>query len=1184
MDNTTNNVINRIAIVQINLRNTRAANPNLTDFVIKNRIDIALVQDIFKINNDNSTIPGVPGDWQRYFSTQKTAGVLICNKNLLTVEVSRNENSVIVSVLTDDKNILVGSFYSPPSSDFEKDVDDWCVSLCDKDFIIGGDFNAHNRLWGHSRNDQRGDYILDICNIYDFVIQNNPNDHPTYHESGRYGCPDLTLSTINIDSTITNWRVDLTDSLSDHRFICFNINLNPIINHKTVYKTNHYSITTLDNQIKTHLIPLINIFENSKTSIDFDIAIDKLTEGIITLCNNTFKKSKISRSKIINWWNEALLVQRKKVTALYKKFKRTKDKYDLIKYKKERAIYRKNINDSKRDSWRKFCTTTRDKFGKAFNIIRDKTLDHKALIHIALDGMPIDSDYHQVYDKLINFHFSIVDSPVFENLTLSNLGNNSINFAELKEAINSQANKKAPGSDNIGPSIIKIIFNRCPNLLLTIYNSLLNYSYFPTSWKFANVIFFCKKGKPAESPRSYRPVCLLQSLSKVFEKIINYRLTNFLETNRITHDSQFGFREGRSTTQCLKYVINKIVELKKTKKYVIMVAFDFTGAFDYADWKFILEALSRSGVDNYIFNVIKSYLTNRSVGYKKDKEWVHFGVDRGCPQGSCLGPNLWNLIANIILERFDSEDCYVAAFADDFAMIISGNSRQDLEAKANRLVGIFQEVSHKLNLVISESKTIAISFGRDLSRRYPTIKINNKTISFKTEIKYLGVVLDSALHFMPHLIHIGERIHIYNNNINRVSNKYWGITSEMLRVWYITVIEQLLLYAAVIWFPHLTFHGVRRLISIQRQCLVKILKCYKCVSNPVLFLLAGIPPIDIKINTIINKNKIINESQSVYIGHEYISTNEIEKCNIKYNIKTNHFPSNLCWSEASIVIKSGCRLVAFSDGSKTDKGVGLGLVVFHNSKIIFTKMIKLKTDNTVFQAEARAILEILIWFKDTNHREILICSDSLSSVEALRSVYPRSPIILQIHTLCNDMPNRKIHLSWIKAHVGHLGNEIADTLAGDSVELARDSVTIPYPISIINNYIKNQLINNWQFYWDSSEKGMYTKGIISEVDLNIQFKNSILNIFVSGKGSFPTFLHKMGKLETDKCDCGGEGSPLHYLAVKCSFSNLYIKLKPIESLHNYFKRLDNSKYNIDKVKKIYNKLNENFSFIFSKHQ
>jgi hypothetical protein len=47
------------------------------------------------------------------------------------------------------------------------DVSDWCHNFADKDCIIGGDLNAKNNLWGYQRNDEIGDILIEICNIYD---------------------------------------------------------------------------------------------------------------------------------------------------------------------------------------------------------------------------------------------------------------------------------------------------------------------------------------------------------------------------------------------------------------------------------------------------------------------------------------------------------------------------------------------------------------------------------------------------------------------------------------------------------------------------------------------------------------------------------------------------------------------------------------------------------------------------------------------------------------------------------------------------------------------------------------------------------------------------------------------------------------------------------------------------------
>ncbi|KAG8175586.1 hypothetical protein JTE90_018879 [Oedothorax gibbosus] len=169
----------------------------------------------------------------------------------------------------------------------------------------------------------------------------------------------------------------------------------------------------------------------------------------------------------------------------------------------------------------------------------------------------------------------------------------------------------------------------------------------------------------------------------------------------------------------------------------------------------------------------------------------------------------------------------------------------------------------------------------------------------------------------------------------------------------------------------------------------------------------------------------------------------------------------------------------------------------------------------------------------------------MSSVVASGSLYPRSPIIKQIKESCYD-PLKHVNLIWTKAHVGTFGNEVADSIAGAAIELGDDH-RLGLPKSYIKRHLKDQLMADWQREWDSSEKGRLTYNIVNSVTNQLTFKNQILIYFVTRQGSFPTFLFKIGKIDSPNCACGGLGSPEHFLATGCSYMKTFIKMRTVET-------------------------------------
>lgn len=114
-----------------------------------------------------------------------------------------------------------------------------------------------------------------------------------------------------------------------------------------------------------------------------------------------------------------------------------------------------------------------------------------------------------------------------------------------------------------------------------------------------------------------------------------------------------------------------------------------------------------------------------------------------------LGPVLWNLNYDVLLEAIDAEPggCFVA-YADDLVVLESEKSRLDLEKRLQRKVDVVVEATKKLNLKLSVAKTEAIILKGKLDRlRPPVVKLQGKSIKFVDKCKYLGVYLDRGLSF-----------------------------------------------------------------------------------------------------------------------------------------------------------------------------------------------------------------------------------------------------------------------------------------------------------------------------------------------------------------------------------------------------------------------------------------------------
>lgn len=173
--------------------------------------------------------------------------------------------------------------------------------------------------WGYSRNDTRGDIILDICSIYEMYLANDTSEPLTYHLQGRYGCPDLTMATDDMRDRVTDWKVHLDDSGSDHRYISFRIDFPFKRRESGRYKTKFCCVSSLRHDLAEAAAELSRSLEGVTDVGSLDTRIDDLYERLHQICRKHFKIKRNQQKSKLTWWTPALSRKRTLLTALYRR-------------------------------------------------------------------------------------------------------------------------------------------------------------------------------------------------------------------------------------------------------------------------------------------------------------------------------------------------------------------------------------------------------------------------------------------------------------------------------------------------------------------------------------------------------------------------------------------------------------------------------------------------------------------------------------------------------------------------------------------------------------------------------------------------------------------------------------------------------------------------------------------------
>lgn len=178
-------------------------------------------------------------------------------------------------------------------------------------------------------------------------------------------------------------------------------------------------------------------------------------------------------------------------------------------------------------------------------------------------------------------------------------------------------------------------------------------------------------------------------------------------------------------------------------------------------------------------------------------------------------------------------------------------------------------------------------------------------------------------------------------------------------------------------------------------------------------------------------------------------------------------------------------------------------------------------------------------------------------------------------------PNKELRIGWIKAHIGLEGNERADTLAKSAISMeelvAEDD--IKFSNRIVKKYYEKISMIEWQHDWEREDTGRDTYNVIKKVSLDYLCKSQIQAYYITGHGSFPSFLFKINKKDNPNCVCGKYGDVKHYLFGRCSEMKYHFDFHRGNTLRWNMHRILFDNDNYSKLKDNYNILNEKFSFI-----
>ena len=483
---------------------------------------------------------------------------------------------------------------------------------------------------------------------------------------------------------------------------------------------------------------------------------------------------------------------------LLQKYKNYRNYLNHAKYSAKLEYYKKLFDNNKNDS---------SKTWKLINeIIHHKKNNTKFPNCIEYNNKPITNleDVSNIFNNyFINIGSNLANSiPDHTNLISTFLHNRNKHSIFLKDAdpeeilqvISTLNPKKAVGYDGISSKTLQTLGHIITPIISKIFNKSIQQGIFPDKLKIAKVIPIHKGGK-TEVINNYRPISILTSLSKVFEKLINNRLNNFFKKLNVISDYQFGFREGISTTLALTDICDQFQNNLDDGKITCGVFMDLAKAFDTVNHSILLRKLEHYGIRGNALYLLESYLENRVQFVEIDNNISsRKKLICGVPQGSVLGPTLFLLYINDIqnVSNFD-----VRLFADDTLLYLSNKNSQELEYKITVELKKVQKWldANKLTINVSKTKYIIIS-PKGKGNHIYKIKYKESLLCRTESHKYLGITIDEKLSWKPHLTVIASKLAKLCGLLYKLRP---FLTKQLLMRVYYTLIYPNLLYGITCW-------------------------------------------------------------------------------------------------------------------------------------------------------------------------------------------------------------------------------------------------------------------------------------------------------------------------------------------------------------------------------------------------
>lgn len=1049
-----------------------------------------------------------------FYPKQNSNTMIVQINSKLPITFLPNEsNFYVTTVFLPTHKIKIHSVYIPPQTSkyattAEGHVDKIFLTHA-KSTLILGDVNATTPLLGGLES-TRGMKLTEMMAAYNWSLLNTINV-PTRKQTAH--AIDWSISSKDLAHRFT-WKCSNSDkSLSDHSMIYLHSDFEQEYD-------DHSRVETYVNI--SSFIDILKRIDRSFLVRDLVSHLDHAVNSSICTKRRKWKQS---------FYDETCMASKRVVRSLLRKVSKhgPRDSSLAAQLKLATQVHQTNVANAKEKHWanslKKCCHV-----GDVFVLLKKNRIRPASINHV-IDGGTVHNDPETVAQLVLN-HFFPSSSSGFNLHSLKSEGSKDpvITEAEVSFAL-SQQRTNTPGHDQINLCVAAALHYHFPGLLLDTFNLWFQSESMPSLMKKSVITLIVKNQEANVTVSNLRPISLIPIIAKIYERILAERIIWSISRVNALFSNQWGFSKGRSIEDAIRS-INDARRCTNSKRDTV-IALDVSGAFDNITHRSIIRECTNLKLSRSLINNLIDYLSDRRASLALHPSHSVI-LSKGVPQGSVLGPLLFNISFSFFLNTIQSLfqlaklDASVVAFADDCTVVLRHElSRDHLTHTLLWLITQVQTVLANIGLKLNLRKTQIIDSGDPIQ-----FTIEGFTLSSAVRGTILGIAFQSYAQFPFHIRSRVDQMEIRSSMLKSyISSPSLSLISRKSLV-RSSVYSKILFAVDTLVTKPITDETIRLFLALDRKICAHLYGTSFWASYRAVISILGRDSLLYHfIHHATRRNMVRNNITSQQFELRSFAHSTIEPS------RRRLLSFDLYHDETDILALKNVDLLLFTDGSKVKDAycTTAAFVTWSPASNEWNSFLfKLPAHASAFQCERHAIHKAVCFIlEELSVGRFKICSDSRSVLQSITGTRHADALVNCIYDKIHECAEqgKLVSLAWVKGHSTIIGNKLAD----EACHLARENElteeTVPRPRGSLHSEITLQA--DELFLQVTSQYFTYDSNYLATTALSAHSHGIALDYFTAAffSARVPTriFLNRLRLSSSTKCDCGAEQSIRHIL-------------------------------------------------------